>query len=109
VTAIDLLADLARQGFSLIPEGDGIRVTPASRLTGELRQAVMSHKPALLAQLRSQGLKCRGCGRSVDEKGRCWRCCNRPCVGCGRPTGTAFIQRCTTCGLAFNGNRGEPL
>jgi hypothetical protein len=51
VSASDLLADLARQGFSLVPEGGGIRVTPASRLTEELRHAIRSHKFALLTLL----------------------------------------------------------
>jgi hypothetical protein len=51
VTATELLAELARQGFSLSIEGDGIRVRPASCLGGELRQAVRTHKAALLALL----------------------------------------------------------
>jgi hypothetical protein len=51
VTPAELLADLDRQGFTLAPEGDGIRVTPASRLTGELRHAIRAHRPALLGLL----------------------------------------------------------
>jgi site-specific DNA-methyltransferase (adenine-specific) len=51
MTAPELLADLARQGFTLTPEGDGIRVRPASRLPEELRQAVRLHKAELLALL----------------------------------------------------------
>jgi hypothetical protein len=51
VTAAELLADLTREGFSLVPEGDGIRVTPVSRLTPTARQAIAAHKPALLALL----------------------------------------------------------
>jgi hypothetical protein len=51
VTAAELFADLARQGFTLAGEGDGIRVTPASRLTEELRQAIRVHKAALLTLL----------------------------------------------------------
>jgi hypothetical protein len=51
MTAADLLADLTRQGFTLAPEGGGICVTPASRLTAELREAIGAHKPALLALL----------------------------------------------------------
>jgi hypothetical protein len=53
VTATDLLSDLARRGFTLAPDGDGIRVCPASRLTEDLREAVRQHKPELLALLRS--------------------------------------------------------
>src|SRR5262245_54557335 len=51
MTAAELLVDLARQGFTLAHEGYDIRVTPASRLTGELRQVIRAHKPALLALL----------------------------------------------------------
>jgi TubC N-terminal docking domain len=51
VTAAELLADLTCQGFRLTREDDGISVRPASRLTGELRQAIRTHRPALLALL----------------------------------------------------------
>ncbi len=52
---------------------------------------------------------CKACRRPLDAKGRCWRCCNRPCVECGRMTGSALIARCVPCGLKFNGNAGDPL
>jgi hypothetical protein len=51
VTAAELLADLTRQGFTLARAGEGIRVTPTSRLTAEQRRAIVAHKPALLALL----------------------------------------------------------
>jgi hypothetical protein len=51
VTAAELLADLARDGFTLVPEGEGIRVSPVSRLTPARRRAIAAHKPALLALL----------------------------------------------------------
>jgi hypothetical protein len=28
-------------------------------------------------------------------------------LACGKPTGSALIARCTTCGNRFNGNRGD--
>jgi hypothetical protein len=52
MSAADLLADLARRGFTLAPEGDGIRVAPASRLTGDLRAAIRGRRAGLLALLR---------------------------------------------------------
>jgi hypothetical protein len=61
VTAADLLTDLTRQGFRLTPEGDSIRVTPASRLTGELRHAIRAHKSALLALLAAPGRVASAC------------------------------------------------
>jgi hypothetical protein len=54
VSAAELLVELNRQGFILTVEGDGIRVTPAGRLTAELRQAILGHKPALLALLATR-------------------------------------------------------
>jgi hypothetical protein len=41
---------------------------------------------------------CDGCGRALDDKRRCWRCCDRVCP-CGRLTGSAFIELCWPCGL----------
>jgi hypothetical protein len=51
MTAAELLADLTREGFTLLPEEAGIRVTPASRLTPDVRKIIAEHKPALLALL----------------------------------------------------------
>jgi hypothetical protein len=42
-------------------------------------------------------MTCPDCAGPVDNVGRCWRCCNRPCVVCGKATGTAFIQVCVVC------------
>jgi hypothetical protein len=51
VSAQKLLADLQEKGFALAPEGDGIWVTPSSRLTAELRQAIRAAKADLRALL----------------------------------------------------------
>jgi hypothetical protein len=51
MTAVELLDDLTRRGFSMAREGDGIRVTPASRLTADVRQEVRAHRAELLALL----------------------------------------------------------
>ncbi|MBM3566049.1 MAG: hypothetical protein FJX42_08055 [Alphaproteobacteria bacterium] len=54
-----LLAQLSEAGLSLVADGDRLRVAPANRLTADLRQAIRSHKPELLAALRqdAQGAK----------------------------------------------------
>src|SRR5215469_11235624 len=52
MTAAELLADLQDQGFQLSPEGAGLRVRFAARLTPEQRQAIRTHKAELLALLR---------------------------------------------------------
>ncbi len=67
-----------------------------------------ANKAAVLALIRGPHGNCDQCGRALDDKRRCLRCCDRPCVDCGRPTGIAFIQRCVACGHRFNGNRGDP-
>jgi hypothetical protein len=51
VSATELFIELGRQGFSLAPSGEGIRVRPASRLPKVLREAVRRHKAELLAML----------------------------------------------------------
>ena len=40
---------------------------------------------------------CSDCAGPVDKIFHCWRCCDRPCVDCGRPTGTVFIEVCLLC------------
>ena len=68
-----------------------------------------ANKAAVLELVRGPHGNCGQCGRALDIKRRCWRCCDRPCADCGRPTGTAFVARCCACGHRFNGNRGEQL
>jgi hypothetical protein len=50
--ARDLLEALAVAGLAVTTEGDRLVVTPAGRLTDELRQAIRALKPDLLAELR---------------------------------------------------------
>ncbi len=51
MSAAELLVELGPQGFTLTPAGDGIRVTPAGRLTAELRDRIRRHRPELLLLL----------------------------------------------------------
>jgi hypothetical protein len=51
MTAADLLERLRAEGFSLVPEGGGICVRPASRLTAAWRQAIRTHKAELFVLL----------------------------------------------------------
>jgi hypothetical protein len=47
-----ILSEFADRGFSLSAEGDGIRVTPSSRLTAADRMVIRAHRAGLLACLR---------------------------------------------------------
>lgn len=40
---------------------------------------------------------CPNCDGILTEQAVCWKCCDRPCAGCGRPTGSAFILYCWPC------------
>ncbi len=59
-----------------------------------------ANKAAVLALVRGPHGNCHQCGRALDSRRRCWRCCDRLCP-CGRPTGSAFIELCNPCGLAL--------
>src|SRR5262249_47477101 len=65
-------------------ESDRHDFEPADRRNG------IADGPALL---------CPDCGRPLDAKRACWRCCQRLCA-CGRATGTAFISVCRLCEVA---------
>ena len=52
-TAATLLEDLQGRGFTLARVGDRIRITPAGRLTAELRDLIRRHKVAILAALEA--------------------------------------------------------
>lgn len=54
MTPTALLASLRASGFTLRPEGGLLLVSPASRLTGDQRAALIAHKPALLALLAEE-------------------------------------------------------
>jgi hypothetical protein len=108
-TAVKLLARCRAAGVELGVGSGGASLLweaeadPPAELLAELA----ANKAVLLALIRGPFGNCDQCGRSLDDKRRCWRCCDRPCADCGRPTGSAFIARCTPCGHLFNGNRGE--
>jgi len=55
--AARLLADLRAQGFELVPDGNALIVRPASRLTGELKDALRRAKPDLLVCLWAETLR----------------------------------------------------
>lgn len=41
---------------------------------------------------------CR-CGTPYeDSRKRCWKCGTRPCIVCGRDTGSVFFSMCIGCG-----------
>jgi hypothetical protein len=77
---------------------------------GDLLADLSRHKAEVLAMVRGPFGDCRQCGRAFDSRRRCWRCCDRLCSSCGRPTGSAFVELCIPCGLAFGAadeSRGE--
>ena len=121
MTAANVLAALRARGVELTVAAGWLRYrAPVGALDNELRHAAAVHRAELLALVgankadipglnRDASGNCAQCRRPFDAKGRCWRCCDRACFLCGRPTGSAFIATCCPCGNACNGNSGEPL
>jgi hypothetical protein len=83
-------------GVELFAAADALRFrSPGGRFSDELKASIRLYKPEIVRLIRSA---CPTCGRPVDDKARCWVCHDRQCVGCGRPTGSAFIASCVSCG-----------
>jgi|SRR5581483_1936613 len=98
ITAAELLADLRRQGLDVRADGDALWVTPRERIPAELRALIPGHKPGLLALLAAE-VRCH-CGRPLNEKLQCWKCCDRLCGRCRKTwTASAFIVLCNACAL----------
>jgi hypothetical protein len=68
--ALELLAELRREGLRLTPDGDQhLRIAPPEKLTPELRQRIVAAKPGLIAALRMQGDP----ERRIREMARRWQ------------------------------------
>jgi hypothetical protein len=121
-----LLARLRALGVELQTDGVRLRWRPESAVGPELCNEILANKGTLISLLTAPGAPvvaghtgasagpanarvCPSCRRALDDKGRCWCCCDRACLFCGRSTSSAFIETCCSCGHAFNGNRGLPL
>ena len=81
---------------------DRVRAAELASLAAEVApDRVVSEqlKTQLLAILVSgREPSCPSCKRQMDDKRRCWACCDRICEnGCGRQTGSAFIALCFQC------------
>jgi hypothetical protein len=81
------------------PGGGSLVWEAASDPPADLLAELARHKLDVIALLRGSHGNCNECGRALDKESRCWRCCNRLCVDCGRWTVSAFIQRSVTCGF----------
>jgi hypothetical protein len=83
-------------GVELFAATNALRFrAPEGRLSNELKAALAVYKSEIIRLIRSA---CPTCGRPVKDKARCWACHDRQCVGCGRPTVSAFIANCFSCG-----------
>ena len=69
MNALNLLANLRKSGAVLLVSGASLRVHPGpGGLTDELRSAIRTHKPELIALLETQARSCEHCGRFVYAK-----------------------------------------
>jgi ribosomal protein L37AE/L43A len=84
-----LIESLSDRGFTVLADGNTIKVSPSSALTAEDRQAIRDHKAELL-ELLTSGHLCPGCAREMrlqDRARDAWWCpaCRRWADGQGRP------------------------
>lgn len=54
MTATTLIESFASRGFTVLADGDAIKVSPSSALTDDDRQEIRDNKAELLAALRSE-------------------------------------------------------
>jgi hypothetical protein len=98
--AAALLADLRSRGIELETDGTRLRWRPAFLVTGPLAARIRTHHADLVELLVGPDTldRCPGCRWPTDSARRCWKCFDRPCVDCGRLTGSALVARCFPCG-----------
>jgi hypothetical protein len=106
LTAAELLSRCRALGIDLAAGPDGHLCWEAdAEPPAELLAALAERKGELLGLLAGPTPagpgpapgRCPNCRRPLDAKARCWRCCDRACESCGRPTGSAFIALCLLC------------
>jgi hypothetical protein len=98
MTAADLLARCRALGIELGAGSGGASLLWEADADppADLLEELAANKADLLALVRGPFGNCDRCGRPLDDKRRCWRCCDRLCP-CGRWTGSAFIALCILC------------
>ena len=101
--AAALLARCRALGVELGAAGESLVWEARFDPPADLLAALAAHKAAVLALIRGPHGNCELCGRRLDDRRRCWHCCDRLCSACGRATGSAFIELCWTCGLRDGG------
>ena len=96
MTATELLTTLRARGFDVTAEDDRVLVGPAAGLTDDLRRAIRTHKPALLALLPQAHvppepslLGATGGATPAPPRGIC--------KDCGAPAAGGLLFHCVTC------------
>ena len=101
----------AFRGVELQTDGARLHSPPQEAVGQNLQEAIRANRDALIRLLHvTAGLgavPCRRCAGSLDGKGRCWRCCDRSCCDCGRPTGTALSHNASLAAAASTATEGN--
>jgi hypothetical protein len=96
-----LLADLHSRGIEVGTDGYRLRWRPAFMVSDATAALILSHRSEVVRLLTEPGAApptCPACRWPLDSGNRCPKCFDRRCEGCGRATGSYFIQRCIACG-----------
>jgi hypothetical protein len=101
--ASELLSQLRRDGFSVLPDGDRVLIEPASKLTEELRATIRANKPALLKALSTLERRRARVIRELQENAElrvAFDALNTPLKpGAGEPVSIVFAIRSPTHGI----------
>jgi hypothetical protein len=105
-----LLADLRSRGIELETDGARLRWRPAFLVNAPLAARVRAHRDDLVALLSGPDRlrRCRTCRWPLDAAGRCPKCFDCVCEGCGRQTGSYFFRRCLACDVPGAGDQEGP-
>jgi hypothetical protein len=69
MNALSILAELRKNGATLLASGTSLRVRPGpGGLTEQLREAIRANKPQLIALLETPTHSCERCGRFAYPK-----------------------------------------
>jgi hypothetical protein len=68
MTPLDVLTGLRRTGFTVVRDGDALRVSPASNLTDRDKAIIREHKAELLVLLSDEGRAVLGVGSATGPK-----------------------------------------
>ncbi len=99
MTITQALREIRSSGVELAATDAGFVIRGSPEARALVRPIVAEHRDEIVNRIQAGRLVCKSCKKILDERFVCWTCQDRPCVVCGRLTGTPFIMTCDPCAL----------